>query len=251
MTNREPRTAHADAPLAQLLRSRPGYVPPTVGERVVVVADLLAPSRHPRAVMNLLRFVGDWQPDRVVVMSARQHGSTHKGSECATSTLARLRAVYSGDIVIQAGAGAGRDALTVGSCSCWHPVISDLGLAVTAGIHPVAPGWLSLSATGPGVSRYPGALAILLARGFGHSIICSGTSGLALIGEIPTGDSTADTLWGFEIGTLRCTAPSTASSFRPAMGFGVVDSTTGIAEPTAVAISRSGAFTFDGVTYAA
>ncbi|WP_035804731.1 hypothetical protein [Kitasatospora mediocidica] len=107
------------------------------------------------------------------------------------------------------------------------------------------------SATGPGSSRYPGALAILLARGFGHSIICSGTSSLALIGEIPADDLTADALWGFEVGTLRLTAASTASSFRPAMGFGVVDPTTGIAEPIAVPISRSGAFTFDEVTYAA
>ncbi|MEU3572200.1 hypothetical protein AB0E96_27805 [Kitasatospora sp. NPDC036755] len=226
-------------------------MPPTVGERVVVAADLLAPSRHPRAVMNLIRFVRDWQPDRVVVMSASQPSSTRKRSECTMSALTQLRAVYSGDVVIQAGAGAGGAYFAAGPCPCWPAVISDLGLAVVAGIHPVAPGWLSLSATGPGSSRYPGALAILLARGFGHSIICSGTSGLALIGEIPIGDPAAETLWGFEIGTLRRTTTSTTSPFRPAMGFGVVDSTTGVAEPIAVPISRGGAFTFDGVTYAA
>ncbi|MER8184243.1 hypothetical protein [Kitasatospora sp. NPDC094015] len=226
-------------------------MPPTVGERVVVVADLLTPSCHPRAVMNLIRFVRDWQPDRVVVMSTSQPSSTRKGSECTTRALAQLRAVYSGDVVIQAGAGAGGDCHIAGPCPCWPAVISDLGLAVVAGIQPVEPGWLSLTATGPGPSRYPGALAILLARGFGRSVICSGTSGLALIGEIPADDPTADTLWGFEIGTLRRTATSTASSFRPAMGFGVVDSTAGVAEPIAVPISRSGAFTFDGVTYAA
>lgn len=240
-----------ESPFAQLLRSRPSYVAPVAGERIVVVADLHDPDCNSSVIANLIRFVGEWQPQRLVAVASTWCREDPDACVAFAGLLTRLRSVFSGAIVVQAN-----DVPRAGPGSRWSSLctaaLSDLEVGVVSGIYPIAPDWFSLTATGPGGSRYSGAQAIMLARTLQTSIVCNGTSGLAVIGQTSSADGSARTLWGFETGTLSRTAAKAAAGSRPRpeLGFGVIAGTNGLAEPIAVPVQRTGSFTFDGEAYA-
>ncbi len=237
-----------EPPLARILRSRPTYVPPVSGERIVVVADLHTSDCHSRAITNLINFLAEWQPERLVAVASTWCSAEANNCEAFVDRITRLRTAYAGEIVLQVS-----DTPFLTPASPWGTIcrgtVTSLGVQVIPGIYPIAPGWFSLTATGPGASRYPGSQAIMLARTFQSSIVCNGTSGLAAIGQ--SNGAEGRTLWGFETGTLSPRSAKSAPSQRGRLelGFGIINAADGSGEPIAVPVQRSGSFTFDGQTF--
>lgn len=220
---------------------------------VLVVADLHAPQIHERAFDNLVQFVADAMPDRIVVLASQTAwcDPQDNGGSCSAfvSRLERLREVHARPIVLQTSSLPVQGDVELAWSNECTSALSKLGIYELRGIYEPAPGWHSLCATGAANPRYPGALAIQLARMLGGSVVCGGTTALAVIGQSNARGGT--TRWGLEIGSLvRPPTGGRGTSRTTTMGFALLSASHDAVKPQAIAVQRDGSFTVDGIHYA-
>ena len=166
-------------------------------------------------IRNLIRFVGDRQPDSIIAL-APQHrwcDTTQSPCEDFAASLDALSQAHDRPVVIQTNSlpPSGGDELA------WSRICTDAlhrnNAVLHTGILPIAPGWYSLCANDGPESSYPGSLAIGLARVLRASVICGGTNALGVISETSGAEGNQCTLWGAELGSMA-TPPSAAWAAR-------------------------------------
>jgi len=215
---------------------------------VLVVAGLHHASQSAATAGNLIRFAGDWQPDRIIALAPQYGWCGPATTSCGNfaAFLNSLARTHEHPVVIQTNSlpPPGTEALTWSDpCAA---AIRHNNAVLHTGILLVAPGWYSICANDGPRPGYPGALAIGLARALRASVICGGTLMPGVVGESSGTATNERTLWGVEVGTAGAAfMPAPATEY----GFMILEPDGQGAAPTTVPIGRDGSFTACGVTY--
>lgn len=219
---------------------------------VPVIAGLHSPQQNAKAVKNLIRFIGEWRPDRVLLLAPQSGWCDTARVSCQgfISFLEALRQSYELPVVVQTNAFPLPDSPPLHWSNQCIDALQALDITLHSGLYPVAPGWYSLCANSRSVKARPGSLAMTLARSLRTSVICSGTEGLAAVGQTPEGHENASTfLWGIETGTLGPSMAQRSSDSAVAVGFALLEASGSLPLPTIVPVERDGSFTVAGNPY--
>ncbi|WP_167478533.1 metallophosphoesterase [Nocardia arthritidis] len=202
-------------------------------KRIVVVPDLQIPFHDRRALKSVIQFIGDTQPDEVVLIGdvldfpqpSRWNKDTRgefEGSIYADVELAKrelfepLRTVYDGRVMAHEGNHDERPRIYLDKYS---PALSGtdvfdidklcdfdgFGISLAPGFYPIAPGWISTHGHlgGIRISQEAGKTALNAAKRFHKSVVMGHTHRLGLQPHSYGYDGrVSKVLWGFEVGNL-------------------------------------------------
>ncbi|WP_194916906.1 hypothetical protein [Catenulispora rubra] len=213
---------------------------------VVIASGLHAAASGSAPVRNLIKFIGDWHPDRVLLLAPQGGWCNPKKSVCSgfVGFLEALRGSYNLPVTIQMNALPAPGTTTSAWSRTCLSALRSLDVDTHAGIYAITPGWYSLCVNGRTQKGNPGSLAMTLARTLRASVMCSGTGRLASVGEShEDSQDLSRPLWGVETGYVGASSGSTAS------GFALLAMHKGGPQPVMIPINSSGTFTVDGVAY--
>jgi len=248
---------------------------------VVVISDLQMPFHSKAALRNVISFIGDYQPSRVVQIGdlcdfpspARWNKGT-KGEfedgvikhtkDAEVEFCAALRGVYSGRIDVTEGNHDLRPreylkknapALAESNAFDLDVLMSfkDYGIGFVRDFIDLNGGWTATHGhLGFSLSRYAGGTAINAARKINRSVVIGHTHRIGVIGESKGYAGKGSTLWGFEVGHLmdiRKAHYLKSGYGNWQMGFGVLEWNGKTYVPRPVFVNANGSFTFDGREY--
>jgi hypothetical protein len=251
-------------------------------KRICIVSDIQAPFHARKAVKALIRFIGDWKPDEVVLIGdcldfpqpSRWNKNTRGEFEgnifedvklFQRDVLDPLRKVYDGPIGMHEGnhderprtylakyspALAGTKAFNIETLLDFD----GYGVKLLPVFYDIAPGWLSTHGHlgGISLSRIAGNTALNAARKFGKSVVIGHTHRQGISSHVAGyGGKISSQLTGMEVGHLMDQRQAAYLKYATAnwqMGFGILTVESGYVKPELVPISR-GRFTVDGVTW--
>jgi predicted phosphodiesterase len=248
-------------------------------KRIAVVSDVQYPFHARKAVKAVIKFIGDWRPDEVVLIGdcldfpspSRWNKDTRgefEGSiydDCEgfkKNFLEPLRAVYDGPVGMHEGnhdlrprqyldkyapALTGTHAFDIESLLDFD----DFEVSLLPAFYEIAPGWLSTHGhLGKiSLSRIPGNTALGAAKKFGKSVVMGHTHRMG-IGAHTTGygGNVSQTLWGMEVGNLmdmKLASYLQLSTANWQTGFGILTVDGASVKPETVPIVK-GRFSVDG-----
>lgn len=250
--------------------------------RLVVISDTQLPYEDVKLVQAVIRFIGEYQPDKVVHIgdlmdypqpsqwskdtAAEYQGSVFEDSEyCKKRFFEPLRAVYDGPIGVLEGNHDERPrkylvryapALAESRAFHFENMLDFEGFGVIRlpDFYDVAPGWVFTHGhlAKISLSRVAGNTALNAAKQFGKSVVMGHTHKLGIVSHTTGYNNRVDrVLTGFEVGNLM---DMTAASYLKGatanwqQGFGVVHIDDDHVSPQIIAVT-GGRFTVDGVVY--
>ncbi|GIG57375.1 hypothetical protein Lfu02_17470 [Longispora fulva] len=252
-------------------------------KRIVIVSDTQIPYHHKPALRNVIRYIGESQPDRVIQIGdladypnpSRWNAGTrgeYAGSVKADSEVVKrdflgpLREVYSGPVGVHEGNHdlrpreylASRAPALDFSDAFNVEVLCDFdgfGIDRLPDFEEVAPGWLTTHGhLGFPLSRVAGVTALGGARKTGKSIVCGHTHRLGVTAESRGYSGRTEMLTGFEVGHLMDIKSPGAAYLKTGagnwqMGFGLLEVTGTYVNPRPIYMSANGRFTIDSKDY--
>ena len=255
-------------------------------KRVVIISDTQLPYEDRRALNNVIKFIGDYQPDQVIqigdLMDYPTPSRWNKGTREEFAQLVRehsdygkrkflepLRAVYDGPIGILEG---NHDLRPRTYLSQYAPALAEFedvlrfevlldfdgfGVEKVPALTPVGPDTLLMHGhEKKGSSRLPAGLAFLHAEALDANVVCGHTHKLGVRrhtrgyvgGKITT-------RWGFEVGCLMDRAKAQylgeTGSVNWQLGFGLLYVGDHDVSPVAIDVRRDGSFVVEGERYGA
>ncbi|WEB38743.1 hypothetical protein MOV08_05120 [Streptomyces yunnanensis] len=251
-------------------------------KHIVVISDLQMPLEHNKANKNLIRFIGEYQPDEVINIGditdytapARwsagkraEYGMTVKQEAAYTikNHLEPVRAVYDGRytllgsnhgerphkyLVERCPAMFDEDAFQEQNLLC----LDDLGMDFEPLKYDFAPGWIATHGHARGISlaRYAGGTAINAAKKFGKSVVMGHTHRAAITNE-SSGEFASKKLTGVEVGHLMDVKKAGylggagLSNWQMAFGLLYVDGSN--VTPHIIPVNGNGSFVVEGQRY--
>jgi metallophosphoesterase superfamily enzyme len=254
-----------------------------MAERIVIVSDVQLPSHDAKAVRDVIRFIGDTQPDRVIhigdlmdfptparwTKSAAEQFAQRIKPDCEQAKqelLEPLRAAYSGPVGIHEGNHDSRPreylpryapALVESADEFRFENLLDFdgfGIDVLPEFYKVAPGWVTTHGHRGGIRLSPiaGNTALNAARRFNTSVVMGHTHRMGVGSETRGyGGIVSKRVTGMEVGNLMNMKLATYLKGGTAnwqQGFGLLTIEDDHVTPEAVPITR-GRFTVDGRTW--
>jgi len=254
-----------------------------MSERVVVLSDTQMPFDDRKALRAVIRFIGEYQPTRVIhigdLMDYPTPSRWTKGTaeefsqqvgphseECKRRFLAPLRHVYDGPVGIHEGNHDERPRVYLGK---YAPALVEFedqfhfrtlldfdgfGVEVLPEFHQLAPGWVTTHGHRGGirVTQKAGDTALGAAVKMNTSVIIGHTHRLGLKAQSSGyGGQVHSTLWGMEVGNLMDMEQAQYLKGGTAnwqQGFGLVTIDGGHVKPELIPINN-GRFTVDGTTW--
>lgn len=248
-------------------------------ERIVVISDTQIPYDDRKALKAVIRFIGDWQPDKVIhigdLMDFPQPSRWSKGTaaefegdvfaDCEQAKarfLDPLRAVYDGWIGVHIG---NHDRRPYDYLKSYAPALAESGafdlnvlldfdgydIEKLDTFHEVAPGCLTTHGDRGGISlnRIAGNTAMGAARKFTKSVVMGHTHRIGIIGESKgyAGKITSQ-LFGMEVGNLmdmKQAAYLKEGTGNWQQGFGILTVDGQHVKPEIIPITK-GKFSVDG-----
>lgn len=249
-------------------------------ERIFFLSDVQWPFHDRRALKAIIKFVGEWQPDRVIgigdLLDLPQPSRWNKGSAgefegsvfedsagCMKGLLAPLREVYDGPIGMHEGNHDERartylakyaPALAESGAFNMETLLKfdDFGIDLLPQEYAFAPGWLSLHGHMGGVrlSQIAGQTALNAAIKMGYSVVMGHTHRLGVGTKVVRGYGGRVDLavTGMEIGNvmnMKLASYLRGGTANWQQGFGIVTVDGRHVKAEAVPIS-AGKFTVDG-----
>jgi predicted phosphodiesterase len=246
--------------------------------RIVVISDIQYPFHSVRALKNVIRMIGEVQPDEVVqigdALDYPQPARWSKGTAAEFASgvvddsegfkrdfLAPLRAVYAGPVTVLEGNHDLRPrvylekyAPALADSRAFHLDVlcgfEEFGVELVQEFYEFHPGFVFTHGhLGFSLSRYAGGTAINAAKRLGKSVVCGHTHRMGVIGESAGYPGSEKTLWGFEVGHLMNVRQAEYTKHHAPnwqSGFGVVDIDGRHVSPRPVMVAPNGAFVFDG-----
>ena len=253
-----------------------------MSKRIVVCSDIQFPYHNRKQTNAVIRFIGDTQPDEVVLIGdcmdypqpsrwskgtrGEFEGSVYKDSEkFQTDVLEPLRAVYDGHVGMHEG---NHDLRPREYLAKNAPALSDsadfnienllrfgdFDVRLLPDFYDVAPGWVSTHGhlASMSLSRLPGYTALNAAVKFGKSVVCGHTHRLG-IGAKTTGvgGKVSQQLFGMEVGHLmdqKKAAYLKGGTANWQAGFGLLTVDGNHVKPEIIPIT-AGKFSVDGETW--
>ncbi|MET8684818.1 metallophosphoesterase [Streptomyces sp. NPDC004732] len=253
-------------------------------KRVVVISDTQLPYHDPRALKNVISFVGDYQPDAVYQIGdlvdyptpSRWNKNTRGEFEqrvvedseyTKRNFLAPLRKVYDGPLGVLEGnhdlrprqyLAENAPALAEFSDAFHFKSLLDFdgfGVDLTPSFHKVGPDTVLIHGHEiKGMSNIAGTTAYNHARKAGANVVMGHTHRLGIRRETAGNVHTGSTMrWGFEVGALM--DPKKAQYLGVGgvcnwqMGFGLLYCGKYDVSPVAVDVRRDGSFVVEGERY--
>lgn len=252
-----------------------------MSRRIVVISDVQYPYHNRKAVANVVRLIGDIQPDEVVqigdLMDYPQPARWSKGTQAEFTAgvikdseniqrdiLAPLRAVYDGPVAVLEGNHDLRPrtylakyapALTESRAFDLEVLLNfdEYDIRFVPEFYDFHPGWtMTHGHLGFSLSRYAGGTALNAAKRVGKSLVCGHTHRLGFLGESTGYSGRGQTLWGFEVGHLMNVRSASYLKYGYGnwqSGFGVIEIDGNHVAPRPVLVRPNGSFVFDGVEY--
>lgn len=252
-----------------------------MSKRICIIPDLQIPYHDRKAVKALIRFIGETQPDEVLMIGdvldfpqpsrwnkdtrGEFEGSIYQDVKIAQWDLfGPLRDVYDGPVGFIEGnhderprvylakyspALAGTKAFNV-------DVLCDFdsyGIEVKPEFYDVAPGWVATHGHrgGININQIAGNTAMNAAKKFGKSVVMGHTHRLGVISHTTGYGGKAKVLTGFEVGNMmdmKLAGYLKGGTANWQTGFGLLYVEGRTVTPTAVPVVGS-KFTVDGVTW--
>jgi predicted phosphodiesterase len=248
---------------------------------IVVVSDVQYPYHNKRAVANVLRLIGQLQPDEVVqigdLMDYPQPARWSKGTQAEFAAgvmkdseniqrdiLAPLREAYDGPVTVLEG---NHDLRPRTYLAKYAPALAEsrafdldvllnfdeYDVRLITGFYDFHPGWtFTHGHLGFSLSRYAGGTALNAAKRIGKSLVCGHTHRLGFLGESTGYDGRGQTLWGFEVGHLMNVRGANYLKYGYGnwqSGFGIIEVDGNHVTPRPVLVRPNGSFFFDGMVY--
>ncbi|MFD0407314.1 hypothetical protein DR950_36220 [Kitasatospora xanthocidica] len=251
-------------------------------KKIVVVSDLQMPLENRRANKNLIRFIGEFQPDEVINIgditdytapsrwsSGRraEFGMTVKQEAAYTVRhhLEPVRAVYDGKYtLLGSNHGERPNKYLVERCPALFDYdefqepqllcLDDLGIGFEPVKYDFAPGWTAIHghARGISLSRTAGGTALNAAKKLQKNVVMGHTHRAGIVSE-STGMGAHRTLTGVEVGHLMDVSragylgPARLANWQSA--FGLLYIAGGQVQANVVPVSRTGSFIVEGELY--
>lgn len=249
-------------------------------QTIVAISDVQAPYQDSRALANIINFIGEYRPTRVVqvgdFLDAPQPSRWSKGmageyeptlqrdvDECK-SILARIRAVYDGPLTIKRG---NHDERIETYVSRYAPALrsiralrleellglGELEVGYERGIFDLAPGWVCAHGDEGKYRNDSGGTALALAEQLGKSVVCGHTHKLAVKHRHDSyAGRVTRRLYGFEVGNvmnLKKAHYLKAGSANWQQGFGILYVDGSTVTPSPIYIQGDGSFLVEGRQY--
>ncbi|MFJ7329055.1 metallophosphoesterase [Streptomyces cyaneofuscatus] len=251
-------------------------------KRVVVISDVQAPYEDKRALKNVIRFIGEYQPDEVIQIGdlvdypapsrwsagtrAEFAGGVLRDSQYAVDNfLAPLNEVFRGPKKILKGNHDERPekylasrAPALGHEDTAYRMetllqLDQHGWELVQPYYNFAPGWVAIHGhESPGLNQVAGRTAASKARKAGVSVVMGHTHRLAISPESAGYGGKLRTLYGFEVGHLMDVRKAGYLKGGPAnwqKGFGLFYVGKYNATPHAVPVEDDGSFVVEGRRY--
>ncbi|NEC21155.1 metallophosphoesterase [Streptomyces parvus] len=251
-------------------------------KRVVVISDVQAPFEDRRALKNVIRFIGEYQPDEVIQIGdlvdypapsrwsagtrAEFEGGVLRDSQYAVDNfLAPLNEVFRGPKKILKGNHDERPekylasrAPALGHEDTAYRMetllqLDQHGWELVQPYYNFAPGWVAIHGhESPGLNQVAGRTAASKARKAGVSVVMGHTHRLAISPESAGYGGKLRTLYGFEVGHLMDVRKAGYLKGGPAnwqKGFGLFYVGKYNATPHAVPVEDDGSFVVEGRRY--
>lgn len=251
-------------------------------KEIIVLSDMQIPYHHRKAVVNVMEFVADFQPDEIACVgdeidhietSHWSKGSAAEYEPTLQRTIDRTIEVMSGFRkalgiekpmhVMRSNHGdrlekyVGRYAPALRTLKALRTeeLLSYDRLEITyhRKLYDIAPGWLLAHGDEGTLSRYAGGTAIALARRTGRSVVCGHTHRAGIIPHSVGYNGRVSTLYGMEVGHLMSLSgagylKTGAADWQSA--FGILHITDrGTVIPELVPIKANGSFEWGGELY--
>lgn len=244
----------------------------------VVLPDTHAPYHHVKAVNNVLSFIRDYQPDRVLIlgdlMDTKAPARWSKGKapefvdslqdeiDSATGILQTLRDGHRGPIDFLVGnheerltkylEGSAPALGTLRALSLENLLgFDELGIQLRPQPYQLAPGWLGIH--GDKLTQQGGMSGLKMARALGQSVVQGHSHRLGIATEsVGWGAETSTTLYGVEAGHL---ADITKADYLRlnrgnwTMGFSILRMSRDLVVPQIVPMTHYGTFMVEGQDY--
>lgn len=252
-----------------------------MSKRVLIVPDLQIPFHDRRAVKALIGFVGDTQPDEVVMIGdvldfpqpsrwnkdtkGEFEGSIYKDVEMAKRQLFEpLRAGYDGPVMFHEGNHDERARVYLdkyapalsGTSAFNIDVLCDFdafNIELLPEVYNIAPGWVSTHGHKQNIklSQKAGDTALNAAKKFRKSVVMGHTHRLGLVHHSDGHSGRAQVLTGFEVGNMmdmRQAGYLKGGTANWQSGFGILDVDAKSVQPIPVLITGR-RFSVDGHTW--
>lgn len=211
--------------------------------RIVVFGDLAAPGAYRRIATTLPNFLADFSPDEV---HSTHHQNVHvDGGDPYDARLVKAvrSSGFAGPIRLQ-HSGFRSDLIPTRG----RNELYDLGVTEILGPRKSPDNFVIVSAAGAVAWRYPGVLAIRLARIYQATVVVGGTRSLSMIADRGPGRHDDPSAVGIEVGTLLDIASAQLPMWQ--RGFVILSHDEQIMTATLIPIESDGSFAFGGTVYA-
>lgn len=239
---------------------------------IVAISDLQVPYNDKRATQNIINFIKDFKPTKVVTVGDEMDFQTiskwskgtlleYEGSigRDRDETCRILEAMNVTDmprsnhtdrlfntVNIRVPGFLGLPELTIEN----FLRLKELGITYHENPWELAPNWLLMHGDEGSMSGHAGMTALNLAKRTGKSVICGHTHRQAVIPYTQSyGAGTSSSIYGFETGNVMDYAKAKyikGGLFNWQQGFGVLFVDGNKVTPVAVPIQRDGSFIFNG-----
>jgi UDP-2,3-diacylglucosamine pyrophosphatase LpxH len=251
-------------------------------ERIVIVSDIQYPFHNRRALKNIVSFIGDYRPDRVVQIGDALDYPTpsrwNKGTKdefqqqvmkesegFVRDFIEPLRGVYDGPVGFLEGNHDERPrkylAQQAPALAEFSDVFhfktlcrfDDFGIDLLPPFYDIAPGWVAIHGHElKGMSQVAGSTALGHARKIGKSVVMGHVHRLAIKHQSVGIGRNIRPVWGFETGHVMAPEKAQYLNGGPAnwaSGFGILYADKYEASPSLVPISGDGSFVVEGERY--